>query len=150
MDSSNRRHENPGARQGEQTGTCRRQFLRTAGALAAAGALAGQAKAEVAAAGQARADERRLPQIRLGKHSISRLICGANPFNAGSHLSVFVNRGDAGATTRPSRSSRRSAAARRWESTAGSRGTGTSTSTGGWSTRVARCTSWPSRPEAGT
>jgi hypothetical protein len=28
----------------------------------------------------------------LGRHSISRLICGANPFNAGSHLSVFVNR----------------------------------------------------------
>jgi hypothetical protein len=32
-----------------------------------------------------------LPQIRLGPHSISRLICGANPFNAGSHLSSFVN-----------------------------------------------------------
>ena len=32
-----------------------------------------------------------LPQIRLGSHSISRLVCGANPFNAGSHLSVFVN-----------------------------------------------------------
>ena len=26
-----------------------------------------------------------------GPHRISRLICGANPFNAGSHLSVFVN-----------------------------------------------------------
>lgn len=32
-----------------------------------------------------------LPQIRLGRHTISRLICGANPFNAGSHLSVFFN-----------------------------------------------------------
>ena len=32
-----------------------------------------------------------LPQMRLGKYSISRLICGANPFNPGSHLSVFVN-----------------------------------------------------------
>jgi len=32
-----------------------------------------------------------LPQIRLGPHSVSRLICGANPFNGGSHLSVFVN-----------------------------------------------------------
>ncbi|MBI4876108.1 MAG: hypothetical protein HY822_15835 [Acidobacteria bacterium] len=32
-----------------------------------------------------------LPQIRLGRHSVSRLICGANPFNAGSHLSVFFN-----------------------------------------------------------
>jgi hypothetical protein len=32
-----------------------------------------------------------LPHIQLGKHSVSRLICGANCFNAGSHLSVFVN-----------------------------------------------------------
>ena len=40
---------------------------------------------------RAREAETKLPQIRLGPHSISRLICGANPFNAGSHLSVFVN-----------------------------------------------------------
>jgi len=33
-----------------------------------------------------------LPQISFGPHSVSRLICGANPFNGGSHLSVFVNR----------------------------------------------------------
>jgi hypothetical protein len=33
-----------------------------------------------------------LPQIRLGKYSLSRLVCGANPFNGGSHLSVFFNR----------------------------------------------------------
>ena len=33
-----------------------------------------------------------LPQISLGRHAISRLICGSNPFNAGSHLSSFVNR----------------------------------------------------------
>jgi hypothetical protein len=32
-----------------------------------------------------------MPQIRIGKHSLSRLICGSNPFHAGSHLSVFVN-----------------------------------------------------------
>jgi hypothetical protein len=49
--------------------------------LAAAAAIVGQAKAE----------EGGLPRIRFGKHSISRLICGANPFGAGSHLSVFVN-----------------------------------------------------------
>jgi hypothetical protein len=82
MHSSNRRQENPGARPGEKPRTCRREFLKTAGALAAT----------VAVAGQARAEEARLPQIRLGRHLISRLICGANPFNAGSHLSVFVNR----------------------------------------------------------
>jgi len=32
-----------------------------------------------------------MPHIRLGPHTLSRLICGANPFNAGSHLSAFVN-----------------------------------------------------------
>jgi hypothetical protein len=58
----------------------RRQFLRTAGALAPCVLPA----APLAAAGP-------LPHIRLGRYSISRLICGANPFNAGSHLSVFVN-----------------------------------------------------------
>lgn len=59
----------------------RRDFLKTAGTLSvalAAPALGG-------AAPQA------LPQIRFGRHSISRLICGANPFNAGSHLSLFFN-----------------------------------------------------------
>jgi len=39
----------------------------------------------------ARAGQLSLPQIRLGRHCVSRLICGANTFNAGSHLSVFVN-----------------------------------------------------------
>jgi hypothetical protein len=38
------------------------------------------------------AEEPKLPQIQLGKNSISRLVCGANPFNGGSHLSTFVNR----------------------------------------------------------
>jgi len=32
-----------------------------------------------------------LPQVPFGKYSLSRLVCGANPFNAGSHLSMFVN-----------------------------------------------------------
>lgn len=32
-----------------------------------------------------------LPQISLGPYKISRLICGSNCFNAGSHLSIFVN-----------------------------------------------------------
>jgi hypothetical protein len=32
-----------------------------------------------------------LPTMPFGQYTLSRLICGANPFNAGSHLSVFVN-----------------------------------------------------------
>ena len=33
-----------------------------------------------------------LPQVPFGPHTISRVVCGANPFNGGSHLSTFVNR----------------------------------------------------------
>jgi hypothetical protein len=33
----------------------------------------------------------KLPQIRLGKHFVSRLICGDNPFKANSHLSMHLN-----------------------------------------------------------
>jgi hypothetical protein len=39
----------------------------------------------------AAADEPKLPQIPFGKAHISRLVCGSNPFHAGSHLSMFVN-----------------------------------------------------------
>jgi hypothetical protein len=66
----------------------RRAFLKTVSVLPAAMLAARSALSGVAAENQAAT----LPQIQLGKYSISRLICGANPFNAGSHLSVFVNR----------------------------------------------------------
>ena len=65
----------------------RREFLKGMGALSAA-VVAAQYTTSAAAAA---AEESTLPQIKFGKYSISRLICGANPFNAGSHLSVFVN-----------------------------------------------------------
>ena len=60
----------------------RRDFLKKAGAVPAA---------LMAAPHPAKTDELKLPQCRLGRYSISRLICGANTFNGGSHLSVFVN-----------------------------------------------------------
>ena len=70
--------------------TSRRDFLRVAAAVpvalaAAQGTLAGEPAAP------SPAEEPKLPQIRLGQHSVSRLICGANCFSGGSHLSVFVN-----------------------------------------------------------
>jgi hypothetical protein len=55
--------------------------------LSRRGVLIGGAAFSSAAA----ASEAALPQIRLGKHSVSRLICGANTFNGGSHLSTFFN-----------------------------------------------------------
>ncbi len=66
----------------------RRQFLKGASAVPAA-LLAAQYGTILA---NAPAEEPKLPQIQLGKHSISRLVCGANPFSGGSHLSTFVNR----------------------------------------------------------
>ena len=63
----------------------RREFLKAAGAMPVA-----LAAAQCSAAATA-ATEKKMPHIQLGKHSLSRLICGNNPFGAGSHLSVFVN-----------------------------------------------------------
>ncbi len=69
-------------RSASSRGGSRRDFLKAAGAFTAA----------VPASCHAAASEgRKLPPIQLGRHSLSRLICGANVFNAGSHLSVFVN-----------------------------------------------------------
>ena len=57
----------------------RRDFLKTGGLLAAAAAAASADAAQ------------ELPQMRLGKYSISRLVCGSNMFGAGSHSSIFLN-----------------------------------------------------------
>ena len=65
----------------------RRDFLKKMGALPVAMAAAGSG----VMASAKTVEEARLPQISLGPHSVSRLICGANPFNGGSHLSCFVN-----------------------------------------------------------
>jgi len=63
----------------------RREFLKAAGAVSL-GLAAAQGQPAWAAA-----PETALPQVAFGKHSLSRLVCGANPFNGGSHLSTFVN-----------------------------------------------------------
>ncbi|MCY2994203.1 MAG: hypothetical protein NTY19_40955 [Planctomycetota bacterium] len=73
-------------RQAGPAASGRREFLKQVGtapvALAAAGVAYGAA---------AVAETHPLPQIRLGEHSVSRLICGDNPFKANSHLSVSLN-----------------------------------------------------------
>ena len=61
------------------THSSRRDFLKSSALFSASAAGASAEPAGV------------LPQVKLGRYSISRLICGANPFNAGSHLSVFFN-----------------------------------------------------------
>ncbi len=67
--------------------TTRRDFLTGLGALPIAAAVTEQA----AAKDLAEPVKAKLPVIPFGKYSLSRLVCGANPFNAGSHLSTFVN-----------------------------------------------------------
>jgi hypothetical protein len=72
--------------------TSRRDFLKSLGILSTA-ALAADAKAaeQIKKKPYPKARKADIPRIKFGKHSLSRLICGANPFNGGSHLSVFVN-----------------------------------------------------------
>ncbi|MCX7824126.1 MAG: twin-arginine translocation signal domain-containing protein [Verrucomicrobiae bacterium] len=67
----------------------RRDFLKRAAILPAALAIARQ-YSQGAAFAATGVDL--MPCVPFGKHFISRLICGANPFNGGSHLSGFVNR----------------------------------------------------------
>ncbi len=66
----------------------RREFLGKIGALP----VATMAAQYGSGASGTEAENILLPQIRLGRHSVSRLICGTNPFNGGSHLSCFVNK----------------------------------------------------------
>ena len=66
----------------------RREFLKKVCALPIGLAAAQQ----VSRASAATAEESKLPQVPFGRYSLSRLICGSNTINAGSHLSVFVNR----------------------------------------------------------
>lgn len=86
-----------------EEGMRRRRFLKglcavpagmaAAGHLAAAAAAGPDgASASGVASGEAAAGESAaLPQVPFGPHRISRLVCGSNPFHAGSHLSIFVN-----------------------------------------------------------
>jgi len=72
----------------------RREFLKKAATAAVLPAVATAANqtGDSASAAPATKIAKKLPQIRLGKYSLSRLICGNNTFTGGSHLSVFVNR----------------------------------------------------------
>jgi hypothetical protein len=65
----------------------RREFLKRAAVLPAA-LMAARELADAAVA----KETNKLPQVPFGKHSMSRLVCGGNPFNGGSHLSNFLSR----------------------------------------------------------
>jgi len=88
LDHTHRQSQASSSRCRPAGGVVRRDFLKRLGAAPVGLAAAGTA----ARAGLQAAKQPKLPQIRLGRYSISRLICGTNPFNGGSHLSGFVNR----------------------------------------------------------
>jgi hypothetical protein len=54
--------------------------------------VAAVAAERTAVGGSKQVSGSQMPTIRFGKYTLSRLICGTNPFNGGSHLSTFVNR----------------------------------------------------------
>ena len=64
----------------------RREFLKAVGAFSI-----GLSLAHVGTEPGTAAEPPKVPQVPFGKVRLSRLICGSNPFNAGSHLSNFVN-----------------------------------------------------------
>lgn len=64
----------------------RREFLKAIGTLSV-----GLGLAHLGTASAAASEPAKVPQVPFGKVRLSRLICGSNPFNAGSHLSNFVN-----------------------------------------------------------
>ncbi|MCX8036744.1 MAG: hypothetical protein N3D11_06775 [Candidatus Sumerlaeia bacterium] len=69
----------------------RRAFCSRMGTLPVSLLAANQAVGAPAKAKKAEAAPGAMPQIPFGKYTVSRLVVGANPFHAGSHLSVFVN-----------------------------------------------------------
>ena len=74
-------HHDPECTGGESS---RREFFQAAGPLSAA--VAG-----LPLAASAQTEETRLPQVKFGKYSVSRLICGSNPFLGLSHLSRMID-----------------------------------------------------------
>lgn len=76
--------ETPKSTPVDAVGASRRDFMKTAGTAAAAVVVAPQRAVS--------AEEQKLPLVRWGKNSISRLVCGSNPFGGLSHLSGMINR----------------------------------------------------------
>ena len=69
----------------------RREFLKAAAAIPAA-LTATQIFAADAPSGKPKPDAAPMPQISLGKYSISRLIVGCHNIDGGSHMSPFLDR----------------------------------------------------------
>jgi hypothetical protein len=71
----------------------RREFISMMSAVAATG-LAGNAMGQSSAANEGEQKEQTpsMPQIMLGQHKISRIMCGANPFLGYSYMGIHADR----------------------------------------------------------
>jgi hypothetical protein len=74
-----------------QLGCGRREFLKVAAAIPAVVAAAGVCGTDASAGEANTAEAAKMPQISLGKHSISRLIVGCHDIDAGTHLGPIHN-----------------------------------------------------------
>jgi hypothetical protein len=75
-----------------EKGCARREFLKAAAAIPAALAAAQVNGADAPTDKAPPADAAKMPQIALGKHSISRLIVGCHNIDGGSHMSPFLDK----------------------------------------------------------
>ena len=89
-DNPNRSQDCPAG--SSQQGCHRREFLGAAAAIPAAMATTQMLGADVPTDKAKPADATSMPQISLGKHSISRLIVGCHNIDGGSHMSPFMDR----------------------------------------------------------
>ena len=82
----------PQRRQGRSSPQDRREFLKVAAAIPAALAATQMLGADAPAGKPKPADATPMPQISLGKYSISRLIVGCHDIDGGSHMSPFLDK----------------------------------------------------------
>lgn len=69
----------------------RREFVRLVGASAAVSLSARDTARAQDVSKEPAGEPEPMPMVPFGRHTVSRLIVGANPINGGSHLSRFVN-----------------------------------------------------------
>ncbi len=79
---------NPESESSPTPDSSRRDFLQRIGTLAVASGLAANASTKTVSSA---AQLPPMPMVRFGKHMVSRLIIGSNPFNSNSHLSAMID-----------------------------------------------------------
>lgn len=92
MSTGNPRYSQDRPTDSSHPGCDRREFLKVAVAIPAALAAPGVCIADTSADKAKPVDAIKMPQIPLGKYSISRLIVGCHNIDGGSHMSPFMDK----------------------------------------------------------